>query len=52
MLVFRKRNQCRSKSFPWVSDQLEQDLPQTPCNTGVREDQAGNEDMMMMIISF
>lgn len=39
-MMHRKRNQCRSKSFPWGSDHPEQDLPQTPCNTGVREDQA------------
>lgn len=39
-MMHRKRNQCRPKSFPWGSDHPEQDLPQTPCNTGVREDQA------------
>ncbi len=45
MLVFRKINKCRSKSFPWTSDHPEQELPKTPCNTRVREDQAGNEGM-------
>uniref|UniRef100_A0A672NK95 Spindle and centriole-associated protein 1 n=1 Tax=Sinocyclocheilus grahami TaxID=75366 RepID=A0A672NK95_SINGR len=36
----RKINKCRSKSFPWTSDHPEQELPKTPCNTRVREDQA------------
>lgn len=45
MLVFRKINKSRSKSFPWTSDHPEQELPKTPCNTRVREDQAGNECM-------
>ncbi|XP_077100774.1 spindle and centriole-associated protein 1 isoform X2 [Siphateles boraxobius] len=39
-MMHRKRNQCRSKSFPWGSDHPEQDLPQTPCNAGVRDDLA------------
>ncbi|KAF4095857.1 hypothetical protein G5714_023460 [Onychostoma macrolepis] len=39
-VMHRKRNKCRSKSFPWTSDHPEQELPKTPCNTGVREDQA------------
>uniref|UniRef100_A0A8C1RQ27 Spindle and centriole-associated protein 1 n=1 Tax=Cyprinus carpio TaxID=7962 RepID=A0A8C1RQ27_CYPCA len=40
-VMHRKRNKCRSKSFPWSSDHPEQELPKTPCNTRVREDQAG-----------
>ncbi|XP_051537795.1 spindle and centriole-associated protein 1-like isoform X2 [Myxocyprinus asiaticus] len=36
----RKRNKGRSKSFPWGSEYQEQDLPETPHNTGVPEDQA------------
>uniref|UniRef100_A0A671RPA0 Spindle and centriole-associated protein 1 n=1 Tax=Sinocyclocheilus anshuiensis TaxID=1608454 RepID=A0A671RPA0_9TELE len=39
-VMHRKRNKCRSESFPWASDYPEQELPKTPCNTGVREDQA------------
>uniref|UniRef100_A0A8C1W317 Spindle and centriole-associated protein 1 n=1 Tax=Cyprinus carpio TaxID=7962 RepID=A0A8C1W317_CYPCA len=39
-VMHRKRNKCRSKSFPWSSDHPEQELPKTPCNTRVREDQA------------
>ncbi|XP_067291429.1 spindle and centriole-associated protein 1 isoform X2 [Pseudorasbora parva] len=39
-MMHRKRNQRRLKSFPWGSDHPEQDLPQTPCNTAVREDRA------------
>ncbi|XP_051543033.1 spindle and centriole-associated protein 1 isoform X2 [Myxocyprinus asiaticus] len=34
-----RRNKCRSKSFPWGSDNLEQELPETPHNTGIPEDQ-------------
>ncbi|XP_043082909.1 spindle and centriole-associated protein 1 isoform X2 [Puntigrus tetrazona] len=39
-VMHRQRNKCRSKSFPWTSDHPEQELPKTPCNTRVREDQA------------
>uniref|UniRef100_A0A672RRE1 Spindle and centriole-associated protein 1 n=1 Tax=Sinocyclocheilus grahami TaxID=75366 RepID=A0A672RRE1_SINGR len=39
-VMHRKRNKCRSETFPWASDHPEQELPKTPCNTGVREDQA------------
>uniref|UniRef100_A0A673L3V2 Spindle and centriole-associated protein 1 n=1 Tax=Sinocyclocheilus rhinocerous TaxID=307959 RepID=A0A673L3V2_9TELE len=39
-VMHRKRNECRSVSFPWASDHPEQELPKTPCNTGVREGQA------------
>lgn len=38
--MHRKINKCRSKYFPWTSDHPEQELPKTPCNTRVREDQA------------
>ncbi|XP_051737973.1 spindle and centriole-associated protein 1 isoform X1 [Ctenopharyngodon idella] len=41
-MMHRKRNQCRSKPFPWGSDHPEQDQPQTPCNTGVRDQAALN----------
>uniref|UniRef100_A0A8C1YL43 Spindle and centriole-associated protein 1 n=1 Tax=Cyprinus carpio TaxID=7962 RepID=A0A8C1YL43_CYPCA len=39
-MMHRKRNKCRSEYFLWASDHPEQELPKTPCNTGVREDQA------------
>ncbi|XP_050954666.1 spindle and centriole-associated protein 1 [Labeo rohita] len=39
-VMHRKRNKCISKSFPWGSEHPEQELPKTPCNTGVREDHA------------
>ncbi|XP_026109167.1 spindle and centriole-associated protein 1-like isoform X1 [Carassius auratus] len=39
-VMHRKRNKCRSKSFPWTSDHPEQELPKTPCNTRIREDRA------------
>ncbi|XP_051970371.1 spindle and centriole-associated protein 1 isoform X2 [Xyrauchen texanus] len=38
-VTHRKINKCRSKS-PWGSDNLQQELPETPHNTGVPEDQA------------
>lgn len=39
-VMHRKRNKCKPKSFPRGSDNHEQDLPQKPCTTGVREDHA------------
>ncbi|XP_073687174.1 spindle and centriole-associated protein 1 [Garra rufa] len=39
-VMHRKTNKCRSRSFPWGSDHPEQELPKTPCNTGVKEDHA------------